>query len=753
MSTTIAGNHTVAITLNPSTPDIVVTGTIDATAHLTNYTFHYGSSVTTIHVSGALYAPKTGAFYIQNDGLIETSTSVTSTGSVNAGVVLRAADAFVNAGAGTVMGRTGILMLGPAGSYVKNQGVIDASYIGIEVLGRGLVVNTGIIKGSGSFGIVATGGTIVNSGQIYGDIVLENDASGKGAHAPSHLTTVDNSGFVDGAIVDLDGKIVNSGFAKELGMLNGVMINSGIVRSTGSVAVSSNNAAFYNYGQVIAQGTGVTGEGHIYNYGHIVGGTGVNVSSSSVSTYLYNAGNGHIDGTASAGIVFQSFGAIVNKGAVSGATYGLDVIGAGGNTASVVNTGKIKGIGPASDGIRMRAYGTIVNAGSVVGGGAGILLYGGGTITNTGNIAGATGIEDEAGGQRVSTIINKGLISATGAGSAAVALALGDTLSNAGTISATGTGVDLNAGGTVIDKGAIKAGMDGIYVSAGGNIYISGKLEGGSYALKFNPDFEDTTANDLTLAPGAVLTGAVNGGGGMLTLAGGGNKTGVIGAGVTNFAAIIVDANARWDIPAQAANGLVENNGILVAAGATQTIGTLQGAGTIALGGGNLVLPGYVQSTQTIAFAATTETLAIGSASAFGATLTEFATGDVINLTNLAFSNVTSLGFTAGTLSIYESGTALTIAFGNPSFAGESFVAFQDIDGTGIRLQGSGAMTFLTPASASAGTALPCPSHVYAAADHANPIAAAATPSLSGWLSTDWMTKIQTAAIPVTLHA
>jgi len=214
MSTTITGNHTVAITLNPATPDVLVTGTIDAKTHLTKYVFHSGSYISTFQVSGALYAPKTGRFSIQNDGVIETSMSVTGSATFDAGVVLKAGDEFVNAG--TVAGRTGILMLGAPGSYVKNESIIDATYAGIELLGRGLVVNTGIINAPGAFGIIATGGTIVNAGQIYGGVFDVNRPIITGSHTFANLATIENSGFVDGAIEVADGRIVNSGFARQL---------------------------------------------------------------------------------------------------------------------------------------------------------------------------------------------------------------------------------------------------------------------------------------------------------------------------------------------------------------------------------------------------------------------------------------------------------------------------------------------------------------------------------------------------------
>ena len=123
------------------------------------------------------------------------------------------------------------------------------------------------------------------------------------------------------------------------------------------------------------------------------------------------------------------------------------------------------------------------------------------------------------------------------------------TVVNAGSIAgANGFGINLRDGGSVTNQsGGSISNVDGV---VGGNAAVTvvnaGTIAGSSYAVKFAAG----SANRLIADPGAVFTGNVEGGGGVLELASAasaGTLSG-LGTGITNFSALQFDAGAAWTV-------------------------------------------------------------------------------------------------------------------------------------------------------------------------------------------------------------
>ena len=109
-------------------------------------------------------------------------------------------------------------------------------------------------------------------------------------------------------------------------------------------------------------------------------------------------------------------------------------------------------------------------------------------------------------------------------------------------------GVCLDAGGSVTNQsgGSISGGY-GIFVYSGAvTVVNAGTITGSSYAVKFAAGF----ANRLIADPGAVFTGNVKGGGGVLELASAASAGTLSGFGtsITNFSTLQFDAGAAWTV-------------------------------------------------------------------------------------------------------------------------------------------------------------------------------------------------------------
>jgi hypothetical protein len=237
------------------------------------------------------------------------------------------------------------------------------------------------------------------------------------------------------------------------------------------------------------------------------------------------------------------------------AAYNGDAIyGAPGYSWSVTNLGTIHTNTYNSAGVHLTAGGVVTNGqsdstgGLITGAGSGIVITGGsGTVTNSGTIqSGGYGVELAAGG----TVINAGFIQ--GDYPAAVALWGGGTVTNFGTIYGTyWDGVELGPGGSVTNFGTIYGPHAGVaYIGTlGGTVTNAGTIIGGSSGTAMAFGGGD---NFLVVDPGAVFIGRVIGGGGNNTLelapgAGPGLLSG-LGTSFVNFGSVVFDAGAAWTV-------------------------------------------------------------------------------------------------------------------------------------------------------------------------------------------------------------
>lgn len=305
----------------------------------------------------------------------------------------------------------------------------------------------------------------------------------------------------------------------------------------------------------------------ITNAGRIWGGAGDGIQLASAGVVV-NAGSIAASGD---GVALLAGGMVTNEAAGSITTAlgaGVDI---GGSAGTVVNYGSIAGAGESRDiGIGLASGGLVTNAvsASITGLGFGIRISGGaGTVVNDGNIAGLVitpvgnigyGVDLLGGG--LVTNAATGTISSLGDIGVYITGGVGTVL-NAGTIvSAAGGGhraVFLQAGGDVTNAqtGTINSnGVYGIQISGGaGTVSNAGTISGGSYAIRFSSG----PTNRLVIDPGAVFAGTVDGGNTigstivstieLASAASAGTVTG-FGTQFLNFGSVEFDAGADWFI-------------------------------------------------------------------------------------------------------------------------------------------------------------------------------------------------------------
>lgn len=600
---------------------------------------------------------------VVNDGRIEGGGK---------GVQLFGGGTLSNQSDGTISGATGVFVSG-TGS-IDNGGSISGSSQGVFLSGGALTNQAGgLITGE----VVAeTGATVVNGGRVSASSVglyasattnVTNQAGGTILGAAGVKLTeygaLTNDGSISGsgagAVIAGDGALTNRADGTITGATGGG--NAGV----GIYGVPSYVYANYTWYRLGYQ----TAVGSVTNAGLIQGAYGVRVRGEAAT--VVNSGT-IIGSTAAVAFAAGYGGRLV---LYPGATLSGGVLGNGARLelASGSSTGTISDIGtqytgfaqftvdPGADWVFSGSNGfavaaTLTNAGTMDGGGGlvGRFAPGGssrlvlapdaavlGTIDG-GNTIGASAVstlELTSGAANGTlnglgtTFVNFGDVSVD-AGSywlfAPHDLAHGVTLTNAGTIGATGGVAVAFAAGSgnrvVLDSGAAFLGtVDGgntiggtaasvlelaggatigtlsglssrytdfsqIYVDAGASWYLTGSFAAGMTLTDAGTlsgpgatvvSFGEGAANRVVIAPGGTFAGTVNGGNAIgsgatstLELASGSSYGMLYGIGTryTNFAQITVDAGGYW--------GLTGTNSI--ASGATLTdSGTLTNDGTL----------------------------------------------------------------------------------------------------------------------------------------------------------------------------
>ena len=168
-------------------------------------------------------------------------------------------------------------------------------------------------------------------------------------------------------------------------------------------------------------------------------------------------------GSYGVGVSLESGGLITNgtagssPGYIGGSAIGIQINGASGNSAVIVNYGTVKSVSSYLFGNAIAiggVAGTIVNSGSIIsvntGGAAanGIQLGAGGVVVNSGLIEAFSGGNDQAGivsFSGLATVVNTGTIGTTGTSGTGVNIAAG-AISNSGLITGARQGIAIGAG-------------------------------------------------------------------------------------------------------------------------------------------------------------------------------------------------------------------------------------------------------------------------------------------------------------------
>ena len=357
----------------------------------------------------------------------------------------------------------------------NNSHTIDTSVATSVTLGGGTyaspltITNTGKVAPANGVGVVASAGKIFNDGTI---LAGANPTGSRGSgYVGVDLSggTLENSGFVFGGLgynVEInDKKTFDGSGGVGVSVSGGLLLNTGFIR--GGYGVNPPNSLSVA-GDLDAFGLKLTG-GTVLNSGVIHGGYGAAYSTGGSGAYE------------TAGFL-ENRGTILGAaGSAEGSAYpeiggnGVDLGGGG----SLLNEGLIMGALGATASVDMFG-GTLTNAGSIEGGvgldfnagpgpaysrgGDGVDLSGG-RLINQGTIAGGTGspgVYAAQGGDGVDqtggTLLNYGLISGTYAHS--ISSGHGNVFNQAGDGITLGLNSELSSG-TVFNFGTISGGNGG----------------------------------------------------------------------------------------------------------------------------------------------------------------------------------------------------------------------------------------------------------------------------------------------------
>src|SRR5580700_10537004 len=271
------------------------------------------------------------------------------------------------------------------------------------------------------------------------------------------------------------------------------------------------------------------------------------------------------------------------------------------------------------------------------------------TITSAGSITTtASGDAVSGGSGTIWQIINAGTISGTiGSSSAGIYLqSAGSTVQNTGKIYGATAGIWLQDGGDVTNgaTGLITAtGSYGVYIGGGpGVVTNAGTITGGWYAVDFATS---SSANLLTVDPGAMFNGAVNGNGGVLELTAGSGSIGLIGSSAfSGFETLSDDGSALWTLTGANTIADVTDNGGLTIAGSLNVSAAVGAASTgqfdLQTGSSLEVAADTAAHSQVDFLGASQLTIdnaalfgtGVGGSSYAGPLLENFAAGDTIDL-------------------------------------------------------------------------------------------------------------------------
>ncbi len=537
--------------------------------------------------------------------------------------------------------------------------------------------NSGTIAAAAGNGVrLLGGGSVTNGASGAASAVISGNLSGVYIYAPGVTTgTISNFAAINAGANGVGVLLNGAG-----GITNGAAAITGAVISSGYIAVEIENVpgTVSNFGTVI----GTAGGGAV----RLDGGGLINGGSSSTAA-LIDGKSGVAVYNAGGSLTLANYGRIIVDGSTGKPAVKLTTTGTTPN--SVVNYGTIAA--NLATGIYLQKGGLVTNAAGGVISGATAIEVGNAaaTITNAGTIIGSAGTAVAFGTASNRLVLRPGgTIQGTvvgGAGSLSsntLELAAGPAT---GTITALNTGfvnfgtldVDLTATWTLVGAAPQTVRSGGTIVSAGGSV---------GTAVSFG-----ATDDRLILNPGAVFVGKVDGGGGSNTLelapgAGVGTVAG-IGVSIVNFAALTVDAAARWQVTGGTigAGATLTDSGSLFNVGAIGTTATLTAAAYLSNSGLIDVAGTAIKSAGGAATAVNLGTLNAGSGSgiylAAGGSVTNGA-GSVTNALITGYDGI-----------IVRGGAGVVGNYGT--------ITGSDIFGGGVSLEGGGSLSNLGRIAAS----------------------------------------------------
>jgi uncharacterized repeat protein (TIGR03803 family) len=673
-----------------------------------------------------------GGRTIENDGFLTWSsgsitlgagdpTALTQSGTLSnvAGAIL-----YVTATGGRLAigsGGTGVLANAGVAAFYAGPGEVDidaavANTGYLQALSGTLSLNGGgssdaghLIVAAGAtlqFGAAAgtTGGatfTLTGGGLTAGNVVISgstvNAAAASGVSMGA-LTLAGSGALLLGAV---NGQ-ASSGFSQGPGVwenASGTPFLSGSGNFTvfggASLAggVESGSGLTRLYGTSVIGGAGVSLDGGrtLENDGWLNWSSGAITLGAGDAAALVQAGTlTNVAGatlfvTASGGRIADAAGGVVQNAGV------MAVYAGGGEVdvdAAFDNTGYVQ----ALSGTLSLNGGGSSNAGGLIEGAGAVLQFGtaasgvGGTFTVTGGFYDAA-VTVVTGGELDLAAASGAAFGTSVAVSGSGVLGLGSLFVDVNVLDA-GSGGQVDSNGIVVVNGpavlasTVLSGSGTMVLEGGGS--IGGALLLNSGLTLQNSGTLDWTGGSITLGSGTAAAAGVlhNAGGAVLDIETNGTISSPDGGTVFNAGTILADGFGSTVVE----TGMSNSGTVAVSAGTLSFAQAVSGSGAFVLDGvATLDLDGGTGSGSTMQFVypgGTLETQALGG---FGAVISGFAAGDVIDAAGVGFvTGTTTVGFNGGTLTVTEGASSAGFTLSGSYVAGGFQIGTDGHGGTDI---------------------------------------------------------------------